>query len=171
MTPSLSETTADATLVYLGLGSNLADPVGQIKSARHAIAQIPGVEELACSSLYRSLPMGPQDQPDYINAVMAISTRLSPSALLHYLQAIEKAHGRERKGQRWGARTLDVDILLYGGQSIDSPDLIVPHPGIAERSFVLLPLSEIAPQLVIPGKGTVIDLLVNCPLLGLQRLD
>ncbi|PPD50240.1 MAG: 2-amino-4-hydroxy-6-hydroxymethyldihydropteridine diphosphokinase [Methylobacter sp.] len=163
--------TSDTTIAYLGLGSNLAEPVEQIKSARRAIALIPGVKEIACSSLYRSLPMGPQDQPDYINAVMAVETGLSPQDLLKSLQKIEKAHGRERKGQRWGARTLDVDILLYGEQIIDLPDLIVPHSGIAERSFVLHPLSEIAPHLTIPGKGNIADLLAKCPLVGLQRLD
>ncbi|ASF45897.1 2-amino-4-hydroxy-6-hydroxymethyldihydropteridine diphosphokinase [Methylovulum psychrotolerans] len=171
MTLSFSENTAVPSLVYLGLGSNLAEPVGQIKSACRAISALPDIQTIACSSLYRSLPMGPQDQPDYINAVMCVSTCLSPQALLRHLQTIEQAHGRERKGERWGARTLDVDILLYGEQLIDSPDLTVPHSGIAERSFVLLPLAEIAPQLVIPGKGTVTELLAHCPLLGLQRLN
>lgn len=161
----------ESTIVYLGLGSNLAEPAKQIESARQAIAAILEVEELACSSLYRSLPMGPKDQPDYINAVMAIATCLSPQALLAKLQTIEKAHGRIRKGQRWGARTLDLDILLYGDQLIDLPELTVPHCGIAERAFVLQPLAEIAPHLVIPGKGEVADLLVNCPPLGLQRLN
>lgn len=159
------------TIVYLGLGSNLAEPLEQVKSARKAIAQIVDLQELACSSLYRSLPMGPQDQPDYINAVMAVRTSLSPQDLLNSLQAIEKVHGRERKGQRWGARTLDLDILLYGDQLIDLPELTVPHSGIADRSFVLYPLSEIAPELIIPGKGKVVDLLLNCPSDGLLRLN
>jgi 2-amino-4-hydroxy-6-hydroxymethyldihydropteridine diphosphokinase len=155
---------------YLGLGSNLANPVEQVRSARGTIAAMAGIKELACSSLYRSLPMGPQDQPDYVNAVMAIATTLSALALLRSLQHIEKTHGRERNGEQWGARTLDLDILLYGDQLIDLPDLTVPHSGIAERSFVLYPLAEIAPQLVIPGKGQLAGLLANCPLAGLQRL-
>jgi 2-amino-4-hydroxy-6-hydroxymethyldihydropteridine diphosphokinase len=159
------------TLVYLGLGSNLAEPAEQVKSARQAIASIPGVQESACSSLYSSMPMGPQDQPDYINAVMAIETQLPPQVLLEHLQAIEKDHGRERKGERWGARTLDIDILLYGEQAIDLPNLTVPHNGMAERPFVLMPLAEIAPHLTIPGKGDVSDLLTRCPSLGLRRLD
>lgn len=167
----LSEANAETVPVYLGLGSNLAEPVAQIKSARKAIAAIAGVRELACSSLYRSSPMGPQNQPDYINAVMLISATLSPQTLLRALHRIEHAHGRERKGQRWGARTLDLDILLYGEQLIDLPDLVVPHTGIAERPFVLLPLAEITPDLIIPGKGKVTDLLAHCPLLGLERLD
>ncbi|MDP2904024.1 MAG: 2-amino-4-hydroxy-6-hydroxymethyldihydropteridine diphosphokinase [Methylovulum sp.] len=156
---------------YIGLGSNLASPVTQIKAARNAIAAIAGIKELAFSSLYQSLPMGPQDQPDYVNAVMSIETSLSPTDLLCCLQRIEQAQGRIRRGERWGARTLDLDILIYSGQLIESPELTVPHNGIAERSFVLYPLYEIAPQLVIPGKGNIADLIANCPLAGLKRLD
>lgn len=156
---------------YIGLGSNLASPVEQIKSARAAIAAIGGVEELAFSSLYRSLPMGPQDQPDYVNAVMCVATSLPPMDLLHRLQSIENDQGRVRKGERWGARTLDLDLLVYGDRKIEVPDLTVPHVGIAERSFVLHPLYEIAPQLVVPGKGNIADLVAKCPLNGLKRLD
>lgn len=156
---------------YIALGSNLASPISQIKSARSAIAATNGITELAFSSLYHSLPMGPQDQPDYINAVMACSTTLAPLALLHCLQAIERNHGRVRKNERWGARTLDLDIVLYNNQVIDLPELTVPHSGLCERSFVLYPLHEIAPGLIIPGKGAVADLLAHCPLAGLQRLD
>ncbi|MDO9104162.1 MAG: 2-amino-4-hydroxy-6-hydroxymethyldihydropteridine diphosphokinase [Methylovulum sp.] len=156
---------------YIGLGSNLASPVTQINSARHAIAAIDGVKELAFSSLYRSLPMGPQDQPDYVNAVMSVETSLPATDLLCCLQHIEHAQGRTRRGERWGARTLDLDILIYGTQLIESPELTVPHNGIAERSFVLYPLYEIAPHLIIPGKGNVADLIANCPLAGLKRLD
>lgn len=158
-------------IAYIGLGSNLATPVAQIKSARTAIAAIPGVEELAFSGLYHSLPMGPQDQPDYINAVMAVATDLPPLDLLHGLQKIENDQGRVRTGVRWGARTLDLDILIYGDQKIDQPDLTVPHKGLADRSFVLYPLFEIAPHLVVPGKGRVADLVAACPLAGLKRLD
>jgi len=161
----------DLITAYIGLGSNLVSPVEQIKSARASIAAIAGVKELAFSSLYRSLPMGPQDQPDYVNAVMCIATDLSPMDLLHRLQRIENDHGRIRKGERWGARTLDLDLLIYGDQKIEMPDLTVPHVGIAERSFVLYPLYEIAPQLVVPGKGDIADLVAKCPLNGLKRLD
>ncbi len=156
---------------FIGLGSNLASPAMQIKSAHEAIAALPSIRELAFSSLYHSAPMGPQDQPDYINAVMAIETALSPSALLNDLQHIEQTHGRIRQGQRWGARTLDLDILIYGEQLIELPDLTIPHSGITERAFVLYPLFEIAPLLKIPGKGTLADLLTDCPLGGLKRLD
>ncbi len=156
---------------YIGLGSNLAAPVIQIKSARNAIAAIAGIKELAFSSLYQSLPMGPQDQPDYVNAVMCVATGLSPTDLLRGLQNIEQAQGRIRRGDRWGARTLDLDLLIYSTQLIELPELTVPHSGITERSFVLYPLYEIAPQLIIPGKGNIADLIANCPLAGLKRLD
>jgi 2-amino-4-hydroxy-6-hydroxymethyldihydropteridine diphosphokinase len=105
--------------------------------------------------------MGPQDQPDYVNAVMAVETDLTPLELLRALQAIENQHGRVRIGARWGARTLDLDLLLYGDQLINHPDLTVPHSGITERAFVLYPLHEIAPQLIIPNKGKLVDLLAN----------
>jgi 2-amino-4-hydroxy-6-hydroxymethyldihydropteridine diphosphokinase len=115
--------------------------------------------------------MGPQNQPDYVNAVMCVATGLLPLDLLHCLQNIENEHGRVRIGERWGARTLDLDILIYGDQEIDLLDLTVPHKGLADRSFVLYPLFEIAPQLIVPGKGPIADLVAKCPLSGLRRLD
>lgn len=158
-------------VAYIGLGSNLEDPEQQVRAARSAIAGLTDVDELAFSSLYRSPPMGPQDQPDYINAVMAVATNLPAIGLLRCLQRIELDQGRVRKGLRWGARTLDLDLLLYAGQQINEPDLIVPHPGMAERAFVLYPLYEIAPDLMVPGKGRLADLVERCPLDGLQRLS
>lgn len=137
--------------VYIGLGSNLDDPVNQVELALDELAQLANCRITAHSSLYRTAPMGPQDQPDYINAVVAIETSLEPVVLLDALQEIERQHGRERKGEQWGPRTLDLDLLLYGEQILDLPRLQVPHPGIKERSFVLIPLHEIAPQLVLPG--------------------
>jgi 2-amino-4-hydroxy-6-hydroxymethyldihydropteridine diphosphokinase len=157
-------------LCYIGLGSNLADPVQQIERARVAIRSMHGVAERSFSSLYRSKPMGPQDQPDYVNAVMAIATRLPALDLLRALQAIETLQGRVRRGERWGPRTLDVDILLYGGEQLNSPELTVPHPGIAARAFVLYPLHEIAPGLIIPGLGSLPGLLAGCPADGLERI-
>jgi 2-amino-4-hydroxy-6-hydroxymethyldihydropteridine diphosphokinase len=162
---------ADLITAYIGLGSNLANPAEQIKSARAAITQIAGVQELAFSSLYHSAPMGPQDQPDYVNAVICVATDLPPIDLLRCLQRIENDHGRVRKTERWGARTLDLDVLIYGDQLIEHPDLIVPHPGLADRAFVLYPLFEIAPQLVVPGKGNIADLVAQCPMNELKRLD
>jgi 2-amino-4-hydroxy-6-hydroxymethyldihydropteridine diphosphokinase len=167
----MKNSTIDSVTAYIGLGSNLANPVEQIKSARAAIAHIAGVQELAFSGLYHSPPMGPQDQPDYVNAVMCISTDLSAIDLLRCLQRIENEQGRVRKGERWGARTLDLDVLIYGEQIIELPDLIVPHTGLAERAFVLYPLHEIAPQLQVPGKGNLADLLARCPMNELRRLD
>lgn len=114
--------------------------------------------------------MGPQDQPEYINAVMAVETGLPPLNLLHALQHIELAHGRVR-ARRWGERTLDLDILLYGDQHIDSTELCVPHKGLAERAFVLYPLSECAPDLEIPGLGKLAELLRHCPDTGIRRLN
>ncbi len=158
-------------IVYIGLGSNLENPVDQINSARLAINHLQDVQESAFSSLYRSAPMGPKDQPDYINAVLAIQTSLEPLDLLRKLQQIENQHGRIRKNQRWGARTLDLDILLYGNQQIDHSDLQVPHYGMADRAFVLYPLQEIAPELDIPGMGELADLLTNMPSDGLEKID
>ncbi len=155
---------------YIGLGSNLDSPIQHIKLARQAIADLNQVYELAFSSLYQSEPMGPQNQPDYINAVMAIATDLPALELLHCLQAIEHHQGRVR-AERWGARTLDLDILLYGHQQIESAELTVPHVGIAERAFVLHPLFEIAPQLTLPCCGALADLIGNCPATGLTRLS
>lgn len=157
-------------LVFIGLGSNLDQPVEQLKSARLAISVLPQVEEVNFSSLYLNPPMGPQDQPDYVNAVMAIMTGLPPLKLLADLQAIESEHGRVRIA-RWGARTLDLDILLYGQQQISVPELTVPHPGLADRAFVLCPLYEIAPELNIPGKGKIADLLEKCPTDQLKKLS
>ncbi len=158
-----------AVTAYIGLGGNLADPLEHLRSARLAIAAVPGIRELAFSGFYRSAPMGPAEQPDYVNAVMAVETTLAPHDLLKALQAIESSHGRVRTGLRWGPRTLDLDILLYGGEQIADETLTVPHPGIAEREFVLYPLAAIAPpDLEIPGKGSLSRLVGACPRRGLE---
>lgn len=146
------------TRAYIGLGSNLDNPRSQVLEAYRELAQEEGIRLLARSSLYLSEPMGPQDQPEFINAVAAIETPLEPLVLLEILQAIENKHARKRESH-WGPRTLDLDLLLYGDERILLPDLTVPHPGIAERSFVLLPLREIAPGLAIEGLGSVDELL------------
>ncbi|MEN8260124.1 MAG: 2-amino-4-hydroxy-6-hydroxymethyldihydropteridine diphosphokinase [Pseudomonadota bacterium] len=159
-----------AVVAYVGLGSNLFDPHRQIMSARAAIKMAPGIREFAFSSLYSSPPMGPPDQPDYVNAVMAVETTLSPMELLRALQSIESDHGRIRQGERWGPRTLDLDLLLYGRGIINLPELTVPHVGIGERAFVLYPLLEIAPEINIPGMGMLNDVIRNCPREGLRRL-
>ncbi|MCB1753544.1 MAG: 2-amino-4-hydroxy-6-hydroxymethyldihydropteridine diphosphokinase [Gammaproteobacteria bacterium] len=143
--------------VFLGVGSNLDSPLQQITRAFSALQALPDSWDFRCSPLYRSPPMGPQDQPDYINTVISLVTRLVPITLLRETQAIEQAHGRVR-GVRWGPRTLDIDLLVYGDLILDTPELQLPHPGIAQRAFVLCPLSDIAPDLIIPGVGRVSDL-------------
>jgi 2-amino-4-hydroxy-6-hydroxymethyldihydropteridine diphosphokinase len=143
---------------FIGLGSNLDNPREQVIAAFRELAETDGIRLLARSSLYLSEPLGPQDQPDFINAAAAIETSLDPLSLLEVLLTIEQKHARKRE-RHWGPRTLDLDLLLYDDERIQHPDLTVPHPAIAERSFVLLPLQEIAPELVIPGLGSVSSLL------------
>ncbi len=144
--------------VYIGIGANLDGPVQQVSRALDELAALPRTRLVKKSSLYRTPPMGPPDQPDYINAVAELDTWLTPLALLDELQRIEQLHRRVRGAQRWGPRTLDLDLLLYGAQKIEQPRLRVPHPGLAERAFVLLPLVEIAPALAVPGLGALADL-------------
>lgn len=157
--------------VYIGLGSNLMNPEEQLRQARMSIVKQANITEIDFSSLYASSPMGPQGQPDYVNAVMRADTSLSAIALLRVLQEIENNQGRVRKGERWGARTLDLDLLLYADQQIDTADLIVPHSGLSERAFVLYPLQEIAPDdLFVPGKGAIKQLISHCPLGGLEKI-
>ncbi|WP_448553622.1 2-amino-4-hydroxy-6-hydroxymethyldihydropteridine diphosphokinase [Thalassotalea montiporae] len=143
---------------YIGLGSNLAEPAKQIQQAVDAISTIERSRIAALSSLFFSRPMGPQDQPDYMNAVLALDTELTPIELLDALQAIEKQAGRVRKGDRWGPRILDLDIILFDQQIINNERLIIPHYGMKEREFVLRPLAEIAPQLVLPDGDLVSEL-------------
>lgn len=155
---------------YVGLGANLDDPIAHVSRALDELGQLPDTTLVSRSALYRSAPMGPPDQPDYINAVCALSTGLCADALLDALRALEAQHGRLRDGTRWGPRTLDLDILLYGDESIQAEHLKVPHPGMAERAFVLYPLAEIAPDLNVPGLGTLQGLLRCCPRDGLQPI-
>jgi 2-amino-4-hydroxy-6-hydroxymethyldihydropteridine diphosphokinase len=159
-----------STRTYVGIGSNLDDPEQQVRRALKALATLPDTTLLRYSSLYRSLPMGPQDQPDYINAVAELETTLPALRLLGLLQAIETQQGRVRGPVKWGPRTLDLDLLVYGRAQIAKATLTVPHPGIAERVFVLYPLAEIAPGLDIPGLGPLQELLSHCPPEGLERL-
>jgi 2-amino-4-hydroxy-6-hydroxymethyldihydropteridine diphosphokinase len=155
----------------VGLGSNLADPVAQVRRALEELADIPETRVTARSPLYRSAPLGSQDQPDYINAVAALDTRLAPLELLASLRDIERIHGRVRDGTRWGPRSLDLDLLLYGDVAMDTPELSLPHPGLPERAFVLYPLFDIAPQLAVPGKGTVRELRDRLGSTDIARLE
>lgn len=140
---------------YVGLGSNLANelgsPVEHLQQAIDSLRQHPQVREVRVSSFYASAPMGPQDQPDFVNAVAGFETTLAPLALLETCQQLEQTAKRARL-RHWGERSLDVDILLYGQQQITEPQLIVPHTGIRERNFVLIPLRELAPEIMIAGQ-------------------
>lgn len=156
-------------LAYIGLGSNLEDPLAQVKRAFAELADIPQTSLLARSSIYSSHAVGPE-QPDYINAVALLDTQLAPLALLDALQAIEQAHQRVRI-QHWGPRTLDLDLLLYGAQTINEERLKVPHPYLTQRSFVLYPLADITPNLHLPDGTPLADLLSRCPADGLLRLS
>lgn len=157
--------------VYIGLGSNLDEPQQQLASAFEHLAKIPESCNLKVSPLYRSHPLGSQDQPDYINAVAQLTTQLEAEALLDQLQAIEKAHGRRRDGERWGARTLDLDLLLYADHIINNERLMVPHPGLPERAFVLVPLADLARHsLVVPGFGVLQELLSKVDISELESV-
>lgn len=156
--------------VYIGLGSNLADPLRQLQGALQALAQIPHTELVACSSFYSSDPLGPPDQPRYVNAVAALDTALEPLHLLDALQAIELDQGRERKDERWGPRTLDLDILVFGQRLLNEPRLQVPHYHMHARPFVLYPLAELAPTLQLADGRQLGDLLQACPFEGLEVL-
>ncbi len=140
---------------YVGIGSNLDSPQDRVERAVMALGEIDDTLLVRTSPLYRSAPLDGTEQPDYINAVCALLTRIEAAALLRALQDIEQAQERARDGDKWGPRTLDLDLLVYSSDSIDKKDLKVPHPGIAERNFVLLPLVDIAPYLGIPGLGSV----------------
>jgi len=157
--------------VYIGLGSNLATPLEQLRSALTALTALPQTQLIAQSSFYASDPLGPADQPRYVNAVAALDTELSPLALLDALQTIELEQGRTRKAERWGPRTLDLDILLFGERQLDEPRLTVPHYHMHARAFVLYPLAEIAPDLQLPDGRALTELLDACPFVGLERLN
>nr|WP_202627180.1 2-amino-4-hydroxy-6-hydroxymethyldihydropteridine diphosphokinase [Cronobacter sakazakii] len=150
-------------MAFIALGSNLAEPLSQVNNALAALARIPGSRIVATSSFYRTPPLGPQDQPDYLNAAVALETTLSAEALLDNTQRIELEQGRVRKAERWGPRTLDLDIMLFGDATINTERLIVPHYDMKNRAFMLLPLSEIAPALRFPDGERLADVL--------ERLD
>jgi 2-amino-4-hydroxy-6-hydroxymethyldihydropteridine diphosphokinase len=144
---------------YVGIGSNLDGPVAHVERAFEALRRLPDSGWFVRSGLYCSAPLGPPDQPDFVNAAAGMLTRLAPHDLLGALQGIEKAEGRTRHGEQWGPRTLDLDLLVLGSLAIKDERLELPHPRIAERNFVLLPLAEIAPHLNVPGRGSVVLLL------------
>ncbi|MBS0192864.1 MAG: 2-amino-4-hydroxy-6-hydroxymethyldihydropteridine diphosphokinase [Proteobacteria bacterium] len=157
----------------IGLGGNLGDVPVAIAGALAALNLLPDTRVLRCSRLYRTPAWGHTAQPDFINTAAVLETRLPPRTLLTELLAIERAHGRDRSGdaQRWGPRTLDLDLLLYGDATIASADLHIPHPHLHERAFVLVPLAEIAPDASVPGRGRVRDLLAAIDAGAIVALD
>lgn len=157
------------SIAYIGLGSNLHQPVQQIERALLALDQLPHSYLLGYSSLYQSAPMGPQDQPPFINAVAKLATRLEPLVLLDQLQAIENQQGRVRE-ERWGARTLDLDLLLYDHTIMQTDRLTLPHYGMKDRDFVLKPLVELSPEMTLPDGSLLNDLLADCPQYDLVAL-
>jgi 2-amino-4-hydroxy-6-hydroxymethyldihydropteridine diphosphokinase len=139
---------------YAAVGSNLENPRDQVLDALTRLSALHGIHSVMASPLYRSAPMGPQDQPEFVNAVAGFVTELSPRELLDALLEIERGMGRNR-GERWGPRIIDLDLIWMVGSSVDEPGLSLPHPGVSSRNFVLYPLADIAPTLKIPGHGVV----------------
>ena len=162
---------AATVAAYIGLGSNLSDPRAQVEAALLALARLPHTRLVARSRLYRTAPWGDVAQPDFVNAVAQLETALDAPALMQALLAIERAAGRVRGVERYGPRVLDLDLLVYGDQRIEAAGLIVPHPRLAERAFVLVPLREIAPSLEIPGSGRVERLLQRIDTAGVTLLQ
>jgi len=157
---------------YLGVGSNLDDPAAQVRRAMAAIDGLPRTRLVAVSRSYRNPPMGPQDQPDFINAAAGILTQLTPADLLTEMQGLEAKLGRVRTpDDRWGPRIIDLDLLVHGLRIERSDRLTLPHPGISERNFVLFPLRDIAPTLLVPGQGVIARLAARANDDGLVALD
>jgi 2-amino-4-hydroxy-6-hydroxymethyldihydropteridine diphosphokinase len=154
---------------YIGVGSNLGDSLARVRAAFESLAGLAGCRLVARSRLYRTRPFGPVPQGDFINAVAGMLTQLSAHELLAGIRGIEAAAGRVRS-KRWGPRTLDLDLLVFGDQRIDTAELVVPHPGIAERGFVLAPLADIAPTLQVPGLCRVETLLRRLPEDGIAEV-
>jgi len=159
-----------ATTAFIGLGSNLDDPIDQVQRALLELAALPQTLLTAHSSLYRSDPVGPPGQPDYINAVAQLDTCLGAEALLDQLQRLEQLH-RRRRIVRWGPRTLDLDLLLFGAEQIDTPRLTVPHPYLNQRSFVIYPLCELQPELTLPDGTPLATFRKSCPMGSLQPIE
>ncbi len=156
---------------FVALGSNLEDPLRQVLLGFDALAKLPNTKLTSRSRLYRSAPVGITEQPEFVNAVAEIDTALEPRELLDALLAIERAAGRERDGTRWGPRMLDLDLLLYGDRQWDEPGLTLPHAHLHERAFVLLPLKDLAPDLHVPGRGRVSELLEHVDASGCAVMD
>ncbi|RMJ02525.1 2-amino-4-hydroxy-6-hydroxymethyldihydropteridine pyrophosphokinase [Marinobacter litoralis] len=157
------------TVVYVGLGSNLENPAAQLARAVMELSRLPQTRLQAQSPFYASRPVGPQDQPDFVNGAVELATSLTPHQLLDHLQAIEQAHGRERL-QHWGPRTLDLDVLLFGTETVSDERLTVPHAELANRDFALQPLLDLNPELTLPDGRRVDELRAQCPDNQLRKL-
>ncbi|HET6783664.1 MAG TPA: 2-amino-4-hydroxy-6-hydroxymethyldihydropteridine diphosphokinase [Pseudoxanthomonas sp.] len=158
-------------IAFVGLGGNLGDAVSTLRSAAQALSGLPQTRLLQASGLYRTPAWGLQQQPDFINGVAMLETQLDPRALLEALLGVERDFGRDREaGSRWGPRTLDLDLLLYGDAVIGEPGLHVPHPHLHERAFALVPLLEIAPDILIPGQGRARDALSSLDISAIEPL-
>jgi 2-amino-4-hydroxy-6-hydroxymethyldihydropteridine diphosphokinase len=168
--PAREDAPARWVPAYVALGSNLDDPVRQVLRAFEALAGLPDTRLVARSSLYRTPPMGPVPQPDFVNAVAGLLTRLDPRTLLRALQSLETRLGRAAPIERWGPRSIDLDLLVHGSEQIQDEGITVPHAGIAERAFVLVPLAEISPALVVPGLGRVSSLVERVAADALERI-
>ncbi len=167
----MSERCQGTLLACIGIGSNLNNPRQQVIDAIERLDELPGCQLLRRSSLYRSAPFGPVKQDDFINAVVVLETTVPADSLLACLKEMERIQGRVACAERWGPRVIDLDILLYGNQTIDLPGLTIPHPGIAFRNFVLLPLQEVAPDTFIPGLGPVAKLAIDEQVPAIQRIE
>ncbi|HEY6967257.1 MAG TPA: 2-amino-4-hydroxy-6-hydroxymethyldihydropteridine diphosphokinase [Burkholderiales bacterium] len=157
------------TVAYVGLGANIGEPRRQLEAAIEELKQLPDTDFIQVSGIYKSAPMGYLDQPDFLNAVARLETRLPAERLLEHLQAMEQKHGRVRAFAN-APRTLDLDLLLYGDRVLDTPRLALPHPRMHERAFVLAPLAELAPDAAIPGRGKVRELLTTCTNQKIERV-
>jgi 2-amino-4-hydroxy-6-hydroxymethyldihydropteridine diphosphokinase len=155
---------------WLSLGSNLDEPARQLERALQRLRRAPAIEDLEVSSFYWTPPWGDTAQDDFVNAVVRFRTLLSVRELLRLTQTIEKEMGRVRSARRWGPRLIDIDVLLYGAEHYVDEDLTIPHPRLHERAFVLLPMTELDPELEIPGRGRVHDLLGRLDRTGIQRM-
>lgn len=159
-------------VAFVGLGGNLGEVAATLRTATDALARLPGTRLLRASGLYRTPAWGLEQQPDFINGVVALETRLDPRELLDALLRIERESGRERDGgPRWGPRTLDLDLLLHGDAVVDQPGLRLPHPHLHERAFALVPLLEIAADILIPGQGSARDALSRLETSAIEALE
>lgn len=144
--------------VYVAIGSNLDDPLTQVREALRRLRSLDGARLVSISPLYRTAPLGPQDQPEFVNAAAGLLTQLPPRQFFEILKEIEHDMGRTAPVVRWGPRRIDLDLLVFGSLQVSEPDLVIPHPGVPTRNFVLYPLRDIAPDMVVPSHGTVASL-------------